>query len=265
MDFDGNYKGNLLHLSLFKAVLTVRIEKVDFVIPSRESINPELLERIKNMPGSGKIVITNERPLSVARKNAVLEAETEWVAMVDDDVLLPKGWLSRVMTETAPNVGAVATVALQGNKHIAAYDRVVGSLVKLNEVDTSPHINNVVIRRSLMEGYDPPRLFFGEDLQLKRYVEASGFVWKVISFVGAIHLGSSKNHVTLGVAYKRYGHYSLFQFVRRMIARFVFTPYAALANFSLVTFWYLNKINVEFIAGWIKESTVELLRGNFEK
>ncbi len=232
----------------------MKTEKVDFVIPSLGEANKALLKSIRRMQGSGEIDITTEKPLSLARKHGILRARTEWVAMVDDDVLLPKDWLARVMAEIAPNVGAIATVALQGNEHVAAYDKVVGTIVKLNKVDTSPHINNVIIRRSLMGGYNPPRLFFGEDLELKRYVEASGFVWKVIPSVGAIHLGSSKKHVTLGVAYKRYGHYSLFQFVRRIIARFIFTPYAAVANFSLVTFWYLNKINVEFIAGWMKES-----------
>ncbi len=229
-------------------------EKVDFVIPSRDRVNDALLKRIRNMPRSGEIIASNERPLSLARKHAVLKAKTEWVAMIDDDMLLPRDWLVKVTKEIGPEIGAVATVALQGNKHVAAYDRIVDNFVKLNQVDTSPHINNMIIRRSVMENYNPPRLFFGEDLQLKRHVETSGFVWKVIPFIGAIHLGSSKNHVTLGIAYKRYGHYSLFQFVRRIIARFVFTPYAALSDFSLVTFWYLNKVNVEFIAGWTKES-----------
>ncbi len=234
-------------------------EKVDFVIPSRGKVNEVLLKRIAEMEGSGQVIVTKEKPLSLARKHAVLRAHSEWVAMIDDDVLLPKDWLGLVVANVSPNVGVVATVALQGNKHVAAYDRVVGYVVRLSEVDTSPHINNMLIRRCLMEDYNPPRLFFGEDLQLKRYVEASGFVWKVIPFIGAVHLGSSKNHVTLGVAYKRYSHYSLFQFARRMIARFVFTPYAALANFSLETFMYLNKLNVEFIAGWMKESVNELL------
>jgi glycosyltransferase involved in cell wall biosynthesis len=206
------------------------------------------------MPGSGEVVVTKERPLSVARKRAVLKAKTEWVAMVDDDMVLPKDWLTRVAAEIVPNVGAVATVALQGNRHVAAYDRVVGNVVKLHKVDTSPHINNVLIRRSLLDSYDPPPLFFGEDHHLKRFVEESGYLWKVIPYIGAVHLGSSRNHVKLGIAYRRYGHYTSFQLARRMVARFIFTSYAALSNLSFVTFAYLNRINVEFIAGWAKEA-----------
>ena len=232
----------------------MKVGKVDIVVPSRGKVNDILLQSLRRMPDSGNIVVTVESPLSLARKHAVLNAKTEWVAMIDDDMYLPNNWLEKVTAAIAPNVGVVATVALQGNKHVAAYDRVVGKVVKLNKVDTSPHINNMIIRRSLLRDYNPPALFFGEDHHLKRFVEASGYVWKVIPFVGAVHLGSSKNHVTLGEAYRRYGHYSLFQLARRVVARFIFTPFAALANFSLATFWYLNRINVEFIAGWAKET-----------
>jgi len=44
-----------------------------------------------------------------------------------------------------------------------------------------------------------------------------------------------------------------------MVARFLFTPFAALSNLSVGTFWYLTKINVEFIAGFAKEIVLEKL------
>jgi glycosyltransferase involved in cell wall biosynthesis len=211
------------------------------------------------MPCAGQIIITRERPLSIARKRAVLKAETEWVAMVDDDMLLPADWLKQIIATITPNAGAIGTVAVHKNKHVAAYDRVVGTVVKLNRIDTSPHINNIIIRRKLMENYNPPSLFFGEDQYLKRYVEKSGYVWKVLPFLGATHLGSSKNYVTIGIAYRRYGHFTIFQLVRRVVARFIFTPFAALINLSFKTFVYLSKLNVEFIAGWSKELVAEKL------
>ena len=235
------------------------VEKVDIVIPSRGKVNDALIKRLRSMPEAGEIIVTMEKPLSLARKRGVLSAKTIWVAMIDDDMFLPKDWLNLVAIETAPDVGAVATVALQRNEHVAAYDRVVGTVVKLNKVDTSPHINNVLVRKSLLEKYGPPPLFFGEDHHLKRFIEKSGYKWKVIPFLGAVHLGSSKNHLTLGVAYRRYGHYSVFQLTRRVIARFIFTPFAAAGALSLKTFAYLNRINVEFIAGWAKEFVIEKL------
>lgn len=228
--------------------------KVDVIIPTLERPNNNLLSNLEQMSGIGDIIVTCEKPLSLARKHAVLKAKTSWVAMIDSDMLLPKDWLIRVMSYVSPNIGAIATVALQGNKHVAAYDRVVGSLVKLHKIDTSPHINNILIRKELLNEYNPPSLFFGEDHHLKKFIEQTGYLWKVIENIGAIHLGSSKNHVTVGIAYKRYGHYSIFQIVRRFIARLIFTPYAALMNRSFTTLIYLNRINVEFIAGWIKET-----------
>src|SRR5271169_3967387 len=123
--------------------------KLDVVIPTRKFPNDTLLHIMKQMPCAGQIIITKERPLSIARKNAVLSAKTEWVAMIDDDMLLPNNWLQQVTANIAPNIGAIGTVAVHKNKHVAAYDRVVGTVVKLNKIDTSPHINNIIIRRKL--------------------------------------------------------------------------------------------------------------------
>jgi glycosyltransferase involved in cell wall biosynthesis len=231
--------------------------KVDFVVPSRDEANPRLLRQIKQMPCSGQIINTHEKPLSVARKNGVLQAETEWVAMIDDDMLLPNNWLHLVTSAITPKVGAIGTVAVHKNKHVAAYERVVGTVYNLSKLDTNPHINNIIIRRKLMENYNPPKLFFGEDQYFKRYVQKAGYIWKVLPFLGATHLGTSKNYVTIGISYRRYGHFKLFQLVRRVVARFIFTPFAALINLSANTFWYLTKLNVEFIAGWAKELASE--------
>ncbi|MCW4028481.1 MAG: glycosyltransferase family 2 protein [Candidatus Bathyarchaeota archaeon] len=233
--------------------------KVDFVVPSRDEANPTLLRQIKSMPCAGEIINTHEKPLSVARKHAVLQAKTEWVAMVDDDMLLPRDWLQNVSQAIAPDVGAIGTVAVHKNRHAAAYERVVGTVYNLSKLDTNPHINNILIRRKVMENYNPPKLFFGEDQYFKRYVQKSGYKWKVLPFLGATHLGTSKNYVTIGVSYRRYGHYSMFKLLRRVVARFLFTPYAALSNLSAVTFYYLTKLNVEFIAGWAKELLTEKL------
>jgi glycosyltransferase involved in cell wall biosynthesis len=233
--------------------------KVDFIVPSRDEANPTLLRQIKNMPCAGEIINTHEKPLSIARKNGVLAAKTEWVAMVDDDMLLPDNWLELVTKAITPQVGAIGTVAVHKNRHVAAYERVVGTVYNLNELDTNPHINNIIIRRQLMENYNPPKLFFGEDQYFKRYVQKAGYVWKVLPFLGATHLGTSKDYVTIGISYRRYGHFKLFQLVRRMVARFIFTPYAALINLSFKTFTYLNKINVEFITGWAKQFIAEKL------
>jgi glycosyltransferase involved in cell wall biosynthesis len=231
--------------------------KVDFVVPSRDEANPTLLKQIRHMPCAGQIINTHEKPLSVARKHGVLAAQTEWVAMVDDDMLLPDNWLQLVTKAITPDVGAIGTVAVHKNKHAAAYERVVGTVYNLSELDTNPHINNIIIRRKLMEKYNPPRLFFGEDQYFKSYVQKTGYKWKVLPFLGATHLGTSKNYVTIGESYRRYGHFTFYKLMRRIAARFIFTPFASLINLSVTTFWYLTKLNVEFIAGFLKEIFTE--------
>jgi len=233
--------------------------KVDFVVPSRDEANPILLKQIKQMSCAGEVINTHEKPLSTARKHGVLTAKTEWVAMVDDDMLLPPNWLAKVIKAIEPNVGAIGTVAVHKNKHAAAYERVVGTVYNLSKLDTNPHINNILIRRQLMENYNPPKLFFGEDQYFKRYVLNSGYKWKVLPFIGATHLGTSKNYVTIGISYRRYGHFGFYKLARRMAARLIFTPFAALGNLSLVTFCYLTKLNVEFLAGFAKEWVLEKL------
>jgi glycosyltransferase involved in cell wall biosynthesis len=233
--------------------------KVDFVVPSRDEANSTLMYQLKHMPCGGQIINTHEKPLSIARKKGVLLASTEWVAMVDDDMLLPDNWLQLVTNAITPMVGAIGTVAVHKNKHVAAYERVVGTVYNLSKLDTNPHINNIIIRRTLMENYNPPKLFFGEDQYFKRYVQKTGYIWKVLPFLGATHLGTSKNYVTIGISYRRYGHFGLYKLVRRMAARFIFTPFAALSNLSVKTFWYLTKLNIEFIAGFAKELIIEKL------
>jgi hypothetical protein len=90
-------------------------------------------------------------------------------------------------------------------------------------------------------------------------VQKTGYKWKVLPFLGATHLGTSKNYVTIGISYRRYGHFGFYKLGRRMAARLIFTPFAALNNLSIVTFWYLTKLNVEFIAGFAKEWITERL------
>jgi glycosyltransferase involved in cell wall biosynthesis len=233
--------------------------KVDFVVPSRDTPNPTLMKILEHMPCAGEIINTHEKPLSIARKHAVLQASTQWVAMVDDDMLLPDNWLKLLIKAIEPKIGAIGTVAVHKNKHVAAYERVVGTVYRLNELDTNPHINNMIVRREIMKNYNPPKLFFGEDQYFKRYVQKTGYVWKVLPFLGATHLGTSKNYVTIGISYRRYGHFGPYRLVRRMIARFILTPYAAMVNTSLTTFWYLTRLNIEFIAGFVKEIVTEKL------
>jgi len=228
--------------------------KVDVVIPTRkkENIRPELLEIIKSEPSVGRLIITEERPLSIARKNACLKATTEWVAMFDDDVIIPPNWFTEVFKHIGNKIGAVSTVADNIDPHFQAYQRVVSQVFPLEKVDTAPHINNVLIRRKLMENYNPPPLFLSEDFFLKRHVESQGYVWKVIGKIGVIHTGKKKSSIRVAAAYRRYGHYKPYHLVRRFVARLLLAPFAALVTLNPKTLIELWRDNVEFFVGWLK-------------
>ncbi len=142
------------------------------------------------MPCAGQIINTHEKPLSIARKNGVLQAKLSGWRWLMTTCFCLDNWLQLVTKAITPKVGAIGTVAVHKNKHVAAYERVVGTVYNLSKLDTNPHINNIIIRRKLMENYNPPKLFFGEDQYFKRYVQKTGYIWKVLPFLGATHLGN---------------------------------------------------------------------------
>jgi len=230
--------------------------KIDIVIPTRnkQNIRPELLQVIKNERKAGRLIITEEKPLSVARRNACLRAETEWVAMFDDDMIIPHEWFDLVFEHVGGNIGAISTVADSVDRDFRAYQGIVNRVFPLESMDTVPHINNILIRRKLMESYNPPRLFLSEDWFMKRHVEKAGYVWKTIGRIGVINTGSEKSAVDVAIAYKRFGHYSHYQLTRRFLARLILAPFAVIFTRQFKTLLNLWRVDVEFFAGWLKET-----------
>jgi glycosyltransferase involved in cell wall biosynthesis len=134
--------------------------KVDFVIPTRDKPNDALIHVLEHMPCTGQIIITRERPLSIARKRAVLRAKTEWVAMVDDDMVLPKDWLQRWLRRRLRTLARLLWLC----RETSVWLRMIGSLVR-NEVKQgrkSPRINNVLLRHSLIAIMIPRRCFLAK-------------------------------------------------------------------------------------------------------
>ena len=58
---------------------TLSNSKVDVVIPTLEQPNTNLTRSLQHMSGIGDIIITRDKPLSLARKRAVLRAKTPWL------------------------------------------------------------------------------------------------------------------------------------------------------------------------------------------
>jgi glycosyltransferase involved in cell wall biosynthesis len=244
----------VLNAYIFKSNIWGESLKIDVVIPtrSRNHIRSELLKALSNNFFVNKIIITEEKPLSIARKNACLKASTEWVAMFDDDVIIPQNYFQEILKHINDDVGAISSVTEPVDPHLRAYQTVISKFFPLQKIDTAPHINNVLIRKNVMKNYNPPPLFLSEDLFLREHVESLGYKWKVIGNIGVIHVGKRKSGVEIGAAYRRYAHYNLYQLSRRFLARLIFAPFAVFFSRKLTTAFILWKENVEFFAGWLK-------------
>jgi glycosyltransferase involved in cell wall biosynthesis len=230
--------------------------KIDVVIPTRnpEKIEKKLLEAIDNEPRFNDVIITEVSPLSKARFEGVKQASTEWVAMFDDDVLIPSNWLQSVLDEINSKTGAVATVRRQKDKSLDAYYKVLSSFYHLHTLDSNPNIGNVLIKRNLMLDFEPTPAFTGEDQHLRKHIENSGYLWKTIPYIGVIHTNRTKISVDTGIYYKRYRYYTNFQILRRMAARFLFGSYTQLVSHRPFTPFNLWKDDIKFVSGWLKET-----------
>ena len=180
-----------------------------------------------------------------------MRCATEWVAMFDDDVVIPRNWFEHVLKHVESDVGAISTVAEQGNKHAKAYDDVVNKFVKLEKVDTSPHINNILVRRDIFGDYDPPKQFFAEDHYFKEYVKDKGYKWVVIPNIGVKHLGGVTPQHLYHLGREYCYHYTTYQFIRRFVARMLFIPYASLLSHDVLTLYLLTSQNVLFTSGFL--------------
>jgi hypothetical protein len=228
--------------------------KVDVVIPSRTgTVRQELLTTLRTAKWTNNITITQQYPVSEARRQAVANATTEWVAMIDDDMTVPDDWIEPFEASLKPIIGAVSSVAYQTSKPELAYTRVVKCFRGLDKIDTVPYTNNMLIRRELMgNGYKAHGSFYGEDQHLRRHVESMGYRWLVLPFHGAVHHGKAHDLLESGVAFSQGKCYSFKQMARRVLARFILIPYAALTSLSFKVLVSLTGDNVKFLAGWLK-------------
>lgn len=231
-------------------------KKIDVVIPTRSPADIEkgLLEAINNEPMFNKIIITEVKPLSKARLEGCKKASTEWVAMFDDDMLIPPNWLQSVLNAVDSKTGAVATVSRQHDASLDAYYNVVSSFYPVDNLDSDPRIGNVLIKRQLMLNFQPTPVFTGEDQHLRGHVENSGYLWKTLPYIGVTHMRRTTINVDTGMYYKRYRYYNNFQLLRRLSARIILGSFTPLVSHRLSTPFNLWKDDVKFLSGWLKET-----------
>jgi len=230
--------------------------KVDVVIPTRNrrDIEEGLLKAISNEQKFNKVIITDVKPLSKARFEGCKKASTEWVAMFDDDMLIPPNWLQSVVNAIDSNTGAVATVSRQHDASLDAYYNVVSSFYGVYNLDSDPRIGNVLIKRNLILNFQPTSVFTGEDQYLRKHIENSGCLWKTLPYIGVTHMRRTIINVDTGMYYKRYRYYNNFQLLRRLSARIILGSFTPLVSHRLSTPFNLWKDDVKFLSGWLKET-----------
>lgn len=164
------------------------MDKVDVLIPTRNPsrVNPRLLEVLASAPWVNNVVFETSRPLSVARKIGAIKCKTEWIAMFDDDVVIPPNWFE-VVSKFArqPNVVAVSTVRVDDNIHVEAYKKVTNKIKPVHTRETL-FICNTLIKREVFFDYNPPKVFHCEDDILYRHVKKKG-KWVTLPSIGVIH------------------------------------------------------------------------------
>jgi len=192
--------------------------------------------------------------ITQARFEGCQKASTEWVAMFDDDILVPPNWLQSVLNQVDSTSGAVTTVYRQTDASFDAYYEVVSSFYQVHNLDSDPRIGNVLIKRNLMLSFQPTLVFTGEDQHLRKHIENTGYFWKTLPYIGVIHMRRATINVDTGIYYKRYHYYSHFQLLRRLSARFLLGSFTPLVSHRLFTPFSLWKDDVKFVSGWLKET-----------
>lgn len=227
--------------------------KFDVVIPTKDPsrVRPALVKVLESDPMVNNIIYETSKPLSTARKIGAMACSTEWIAMFDDDVEIPPWWFQMVSKPTrATDVVAISTVFHDDNIHLFSYEQIANKIKPLHERDT-PFICNLLIRRSVFDDYNPPRLFYGEDELLYRHAKKKGR-WLHLPYIGVKHFYTKKNIVQAGATMERLGFYPRYRFLRGIASRFAL-PIPALAysrTISTVKFFW--QLNVEQIAGALK-------------
>lgn len=223
----------------------------DVVIPTKNihDVNPVMLDILVRNPSVNMVNVTTKRPLSMARKHAVLQASTKWVAMFDADILIEPRWFEVMQQQMGKNVGAVSCTAFQTDLDYEAYVTIVRRLL---HQDHSTHINNVLIRRSVMEDFTPLTTFFGEDQMLKQHLHRKGLEWRVVNASLAGHMGEQTGGYRLGYAYGYYRIYEWLNILQRFMVRLVVIPFTCLITRTWRSMWKLFRNQVRFTAGWLQ-------------
>jgi glycosyltransferase involved in cell wall biosynthesis len=226
-------------------------EKVDVVIPvkTKDSLRKEFIDRIYEEIPVNRLIIIEGGALSEARKKAYEQVSTDWFVFLDDDVLVGKGWWKTMTSHIDDKTGAIGGMISQVHPQLGPYTETVWMLRDPSKLG-NPGINNCLMRKEALKGYDPPKIFWGEDQILYQYVTKK-WKWKKVR-VNGFHYIKIHNMIQLGYAYNKLKLYPKRWIIRRFLQIPLVSLFVGLKSHSLKTSYWLANHYLEFLVGWMK-------------
>ncbi|MGQ9721540.1 MAG: glycosyltransferase family A protein [Candidatus Jordarchaeum sp.] len=226
-------------------------DKVDIVIPvkTKENIKNEFIESVYKEIPVNKLIIIEGGALSTARKKAYEMVSTEWFVFLDDDILIGKDWWKTMTSHIDDDTGAIGGMIAQMHPHLGPYTETVWMFRNPSKLG-NPGINNCLMRKEVLKGYNPPKIFWGEDQVLYQYVTKK-WKWKKVR-VNGFHYIKMHNMIQLGYIYNKLKLYPKRWVVRRFFQIPFVSLFVAIKCHSLKTAFWLASHYLEFLVGWTK-------------
>ncbi|MBS7250440.1 MAG: glycosyltransferase family 2 protein [Candidatus Freyarchaeota archaeon] len=226
-------------------------QKVDVVIPvkTKESLRKEFIDRIYEEIPVNRLIIIEGGALSEARKKAYDQVSTDWLVFLDDDVLVGKGWWKTMTNYIDDETGAIGGMISQVHPQLGPYTETVWMLRDPSKLG-NPGINNCLMRKEALKGYNPPKIFWGEDQILYQYVTKK-WKWKKVK-VNGFHYIKLHDMIQLGYVYNKLKLYPKRWILRRFLQIPIVSFLVGLRSHSPKTAFWLANHYLEFLVGWVK-------------
>jgi glycosyltransferase involved in cell wall biosynthesis len=227
-------------------------EKVDVVIPvkKKDSLRKEFIDRIYEEIPVNRLIIIEGGALSYARKKAYDKVQTDWLVFLDDDVLVGKGWWKTMTSHIDDETGAIGGIIDQVHPKLGPYTKTIWMFYDPNKLG-NPGINNCLMRKEVLKGYNPPKTFWGEDQLLYQYVTKK-WKWKKVRVNGFHYTKIHKNIIQIGYIYNKLKLYPKRWIVRRFLQIPLASLILGLRSHSVKNAYWLADHYHKFLVGWIK-------------
>lgn len=133
----------------------------------------------------GCVLIDDTTSLGSARTKGIRASETEWILFVDDDVILPPGYMARMEAHIDERTGALWSPCISVVEPLRSH---MIEMFEGNFQGRESYVigqgdrgftNSTLVRRELIEGIELSDMTTWEDWAIAQQVMGSGMEWKV--------------------------------------------------------------------------------------